>query len=147
MLHDIWMAETRKQADTAFDLFITTFQAKYPKAIECLTNDRDVLLSFYDFPAEHWVHLRTTNPIESTFATVRLRTRRTKGCGRRTACLTMVFKLAQCADKLVNHWSQHKPSNLAVTFFILSGQSALFTLERRKLSLCENRFTLAVIDT
>jgi putative transposase len=101
MLHDIWMAETRKQADTAFDLFITTFEAKYPKAVASLAKDREVLLTFYDFPAEHWIHLRTTNPIESTFATVRLRTARTKGCGSRTACLTMVFKLAQCAER---HW-------------------------------------------
>jgi transposase-like protein len=101
MLHDIWMAETRKAANEAFGLFVTTFEAKYPKAVECLAKDRDVLLRFYDFPAEHWVHIRTTNPIESTFATVRLRTRRTKGCGSRTACLTMVFKLTQCAQK---HW-------------------------------------------
>jgi transposase-like protein len=99
MLHDIWMAETRQQANGAFDLFITTFEAKYPKAVQCLVKDRDVLLTFYEFPAEHWVHLRTTNPLESTFATVRLRTKRTKGCGSRTACLTMVFKLTQCAEK------------------------------------------------
>jgi putative transposase len=99
MLHDIWMAGTRNAANKAFDLFIATFQAKYPKAVECLAKDRDVLLTFYDFPAEHWVHLRTTNPIESTFATVRLRTKRTKGCGSRAACLTMVFKLTQCAEK------------------------------------------------
>jgi len=99
MLHDIWMAETRKAANEAFDMFVETFEAKYPKAVECLVKDRDVLLTFYDFPAEHWVHLRTTNPIESTFATVRLRTKRTKGCGSRTACLTMVFKLAQSAEK------------------------------------------------
>jgi len=98
MLHDIWMAETRSQAQKAFGLFISTFQAKYPHAVECLLKDRDVLLTFYDFPAEHWVHLRTTNPIESTFATVRLRTARTKGCGSRATCLTMVFKLAQCAE-------------------------------------------------
>ena len=98
MLHDIWMAETRSQAQKAFGLFISTFQAKYPRAVECLLKDRDVLLTFYDFPAEHWVHLRTTNPIESTFATVRLRTARTKGCGSRATCLTMVFKLAQCAE-------------------------------------------------
>jgi transposase-like protein len=101
MLQDIWMADTREKANEAFDLFIETFGAKYPKAAECLSKDRDVLLTFYEFPAEHWVHLRTTNPIESTFATVRLRTARTKGCGSRTACLTMVFKLAQCAEK---HW-------------------------------------------
>jgi transposase-like protein len=99
MLHEIWMAETRQQANEAFDRFIESFEAKYPKAVECLGKDREVLLTFYDFPAEHWVHLRTTNPIESTFATVRLRTVRTKGCGSRTACLTMVFKLAQCAEK------------------------------------------------
>ena len=101
MLHDIWMAETCKQAQLAFDLFTATFETKYAKAVECLAKDREVLLTFYDFPAEHWIHLRTTNPIESTFATVRLRTRRTKGCGSRMACLTMVFKLAQCAEK---HW-------------------------------------------
>ena len=101
MLQEIWMAETRHQADKAFDLFVRSFEAKYPKAVDCLVKDRDVLLNFYDFPAEHWVHLRTTNPIESTFATVRLRTARTKGCGSRTACLTMVFKLVQCAEK---HW-------------------------------------------
>ena len=83
----------------AFDLFVATYEAKYPKATECLSKDRDVLLTFYDFPAEHWIHLRTTNPIESTFATVRLRHRRTKGNGSRTACLTMVFKLMQSASK------------------------------------------------
>ena len=101
MLHDIWMAETKAEAEQAFDLFIRTYEAKYPKATECLAKDREVLLTFYDFPAEHWAHLRTTNPIESTFATVRLRTRRTKGCGSRMATLTMVFRLAQCAEQ---HW-------------------------------------------
>ena len=99
MLHEIWMSDTRENANRAFDLFVATYQAKYPKACECLSKDRDVLLTFYDFPAEHWIHLRTTNPIESTFATVRLRTKRTKGCGTRTACLTMVFKLMQSAQK------------------------------------------------
>ena len=99
MLQEIWMAATRQEASKAFALFVETFEAKYPKAVECLVKDREVLLRFYDFPAEHWVHLRTTNPIESTFATVRLRTVRTKGSGSRTACLTMVFKLAQCAEK------------------------------------------------
>jgi transposase-like protein len=98
-LHAIWMASTRKDATKAFNLFVETFKAKYPKAVECLVKDRDVLLAFYDFPAEHWPHLRTSNPIESVFATVRLRTARTKGSGSRTACLTMVFKLAQCAEK------------------------------------------------
>lgn len=98
-LHQIWMAETRDEAGQAFDLFVETYRAKYPKATDCLTKDRDVLLAFYDFPAEHWAHLRTTNPIESTFATVRLRHRRTKGNGSRTACLTMVFKLIETAAK------------------------------------------------
>jgi len=99
MLHEIWQAETKATAERAFKLFVTTFEAKYPKAADCLTKDREVLLTFYDFPAEHWIHLRTTNPIESTFATVRLRHRRTKGSGSRTACLTMVFKLALAAEK------------------------------------------------
>jgi transposase-like protein len=98
-LHDIWMADTREHANQAFDLFKKTYEAKYPKAVECLTKDRDVLLAFYDFPAEHWIHLRTTNPIESTFATVRLRTKRTKGSGSRIACLTMVYKLMKSASK------------------------------------------------
>jgi transposase-like protein len=98
-LHAIWMAETRADAERAFDLFLATYQAKYPKAADCLAKDRQVLLTFYDFPAEHWKHLRTTNPIESTFATVRLRQRRTKGNGSRTACLTMVYKLMQSAAK------------------------------------------------
>jgi len=99
MLHEVWMAESRAQAEKAFDLFLHSFSSKYPKAVECLEKDREVLLTFYDFPAEHWVHIRTTNPIESTFATVRLRTRRTKGCGSRTACLTMVFKLVESAER------------------------------------------------
>jgi len=98
-LHQIWMAETRAEAEKAFDLVVQTYQAKYPKATECLAKDRAVLLTFYDFPAEHWIHLRTTNPIESTFATVRHRHRRTKGNGSRLACLTMVFKLMQSASK------------------------------------------------
>ncbi len=85
--------------ELAFDVFVEMFAAKYPAAAACLRKDREVLLTFYDFPAEHWIHLRTTNPIESTFATVRLRTKRTKGCGTRTACLTMVFKLMQSAQK------------------------------------------------
>ena len=109
MLHDIWMAETKSEAERAFDLFVETYQAKYPKAAACLSKDRDVLLTFYDFPAEHWLHIRTTNPIESTFATVRLRTRRTKGCGSRMATLTMVFRLSQCAEQ---HWRALNGSKL-----------------------------------
>ena len=99
MLHEIWMAPTRAIADTAFGLFISLFGSKYPAAVECLKRDRETLLTFYDSPAEHWLHLRTSNPIESTFATVRLRTKKTKGCGSRIACLTMVFKLALSAQK------------------------------------------------
>ena len=97
-LHQIWMAPSRVEAEKAFDLFLKTYQAKYPQAAVCLEKDREALLAFYDFPAEHWVHLRTTNPIESTFATVRLRTAKTKGCGSPEATLTMVFKLAQGAE-------------------------------------------------
>jgi transposase-like protein len=99
MLHAIWMAPTRAAAEEAFDAFVEMFGAKYSAAVECLKKDRAVLLTFYDFPAEHWVHLRTTNPIESTFATVRLRHRRTKGNGTRVACLTMVFKLVESAAR------------------------------------------------
>jgi transposase-like protein len=109
MLHDIWMAETKAEAVKAFDLFVETFRAKYPKAADCLAKDREVLLTFYDFPAEHWIHIRTTNPIESTFATVRLRSAKTKGCGSRIACLTMVFKLTQSAEA---NWRSLNGSNL-----------------------------------
>ena len=99
MLHDIWQAATKGEAEKAFDLFVATWQAKYAKATECLVKDREALLVFCDFPAEHWVHVRTTNPVESTFATVRLRTSKTKGSGSRAACLTMVFKLMESAAK------------------------------------------------
>jgi transposase-like protein len=99
MLHEIYLAEGRASADKAFDLFVATYEATYPKATECLSKDRDVLLSSYDFPAEHWGHIRTTNPIESTFATVRLRHDKTKGSGSREACLTMVFKLMESGSK------------------------------------------------
>ncbi len=98
-LHEIWMAETRLIAKQAFDSFLATYGAKYPKACECLAKDRDDLLTFYDFPAEHWKHLRTTNPIESVFATVRLRHKRTKGNGSRVACLAMVHQLMLSASK------------------------------------------------
>ena len=99
MLHDIWQAATKGEAEKAFALFVATWQAKYAKATECLVKDREALLVFCDFPAEHWVHVRTTNPVESTFATVRLRTSKTKGSGSRAACLTMVFKLMESAAK------------------------------------------------
>ena len=105
MIHDIYMAPTKEEALKAYQLFLGLYEAKYPKACECLQKDEEVLFTFYDFPAEHWVHLRTTNPIESTFATVRHRSRQTKGCGSRLATLTMVFKLATDAEK---HWRRLK---------------------------------------
>ena len=107
-IHEIWMAETREEAVKAFDAFLEKYQAKYPAACECLDKDRGVLLAFYDFPAEHWKHLRTTNPIESTFATIRLRHRRTKGSGSRRASLAMMFKLAQAAQKRWRRLNRHQ---------------------------------------
>ena len=98
-LHEIWMAETKRDAQKAFDYFLSAYRAKYPKAAECLAKDREELLAFYDFPAEHWKHIRTTNPIESTFATVRLRTNKTRGCLSRQTVLMMVFRLCLCAEK------------------------------------------------
>jgi putative transposase len=98
-LQEIWMAETKKDALVAFNAFVETYGVKYDKAVECLTKDRDTMLAFYDFPAEHWKHLRTTNPIESTFATVRHRTVRAKGCLSNKTALAMIFKLAEAAEK------------------------------------------------
>ena len=98
-LHEIYEAKARADAEKAFDLFVATYEAQYPKATECLAKDCGALLAFYDFPAEHWRHIRTTNPIESTYATVRLRTVKTKGSGSRVACLTMVFKLMESASR------------------------------------------------
>ena len=109
MLHEIYLAPSRAEAEKTFDLFLRTYEAKYPKATECLGKDRNELLAFYDFPAEHWMHLRTTNVIESVFATVRLRTEKTKGSGTRVACLTMVFKLMQSASR---HWRALNGSGL-----------------------------------
>jgi transposase-like protein len=99
MLHAIYLAPTRHDADAAWERFVTAFAEKYPKAVACLTAHREELLTFYAYPAEHWPSLRSTNVIESTFATVRLRTKRTKGCGSRLATLTMVFKLVESAAK------------------------------------------------
>jgi transposase-like protein len=98
-LQNIWMAETRKQVDKAFDHYTDKYGDKYEKAVACLSKDREPLLHFYDFPAEHWRHIRTTNPIESTFATVRHRTRQTKGCLSRAKTRIMVFKLIKVAEK------------------------------------------------
>jgi transposase-like protein len=101
-LQDIWMSETRELAYKAFDHFIKLYEAKYYKATECLLKDKEELLAFYDFPAEHWAHIRTSNPIESTFATVRHRTYKSKGCFSRVTILTMVFKLCESAQKRWN---------------------------------------------
>jgi transposase-like protein len=106
-LHQIWMADTKHAAHIAVDAFLSTYAAKYPKATACLAQDRDALLALYDFPAEHWVHIRTTNPIESTFATVRHRTVKTRGCVSRESMLSMVFKLAIVAEQ---RWRRLKGS-------------------------------------
>lgn len=98
-LKDIYLAATKAEADTAFERFIKTYQAKYPKTVECLSKDRAALLAFYNFPAEHWLHIRTSNPIESTFATVRLRTDKTRGCVSQSSILSLVFKLVQSAQQ------------------------------------------------
>lgn len=98
-LHNIWQAETREKAYSAFDNCIKRFSPKYPKAMQCLEKDKDSMLAFYDYPAENWQHIRTTNPVESVFATVRLRTAKTKNCGSRTTTLTMMFKLMEVAQK------------------------------------------------
>jgi transposase-like protein len=117
-LHEIWQAETRDDAVKAFDHFLEKYRAKYDGACKCLSKDRDVLLSFYDFPAEHWGHLRTTNPIESTFATIRLRHRKTKGNGTRRASLAMMFKLGQSASK---RWKRLRSSEKII--HVVEGRS------------------------
>lgn len=113
-LHEIWQAETKADAEHAFDAFMEKYGAKYAPACDCLKKDRDVLLTFYDFPAEHWSHLRTTNPIESTFATIRLRHRKTKGSGTRRASLAMMFKLAQSASKKWRRLNCHEKITLVI---------------------------------
>jgi putative transposase len=118
-LQEIWMAETKKDALAAFDAFVETWGRKYDKAVECLTKDRDALLAFYDFPAEHWKHLRTTNVIESSFATVRHRTVRSKGCLSNKTALAMIFKLAEAAEKSWRRLNGHNQLSkviLGVTF-------------------------------
>jgi transposase-like protein len=110
-LHQIWQAASKDEAQRHFNDFLNTYEAKYPKAAQCLEKDRDALLTFYDFPAEHWRHIRTTNPIESTFATVRLRTNKVRGCFSAITAITMAFKLCQCAQK---RWIRlHRPERLA----------------------------------
>ena len=109
LIHEMYRSPSRKHALTTYDRFCELYQARYPKACECLTKDRDVLFTYYDFPAIHWLHLRSTNPIESTFATVRHRTRQTKGCGSVNATMAMVYKLALGAEK---SWLRLRGSNL-----------------------------------
>jgi transposase-like protein len=101
LIHEMYLSPTKEKALVAYRRFLMEYSAKYPKATDCLKKNEDDLFTFYDFPAEHWMHIRTTNPIESTFATVRHRTRQTKGCGSRLATLMMVFKLATQAER---HW-------------------------------------------
>ena len=117
-LQEIWMAEDRAAAEQAYDHFLLTYAPKYPKASECLAQDREALLTFYDFPAVHWQHLRTTNPIESTFATVRLRTNKTRGCVARGGMLAMVFKLMKVAEQ---KWYKLKGADLLIQ--LLQGAS------------------------
>jgi transposase-like protein len=109
MIHEMYLSPTKETALAAYARFLSEYEAKYPKATECLRKDEDVLFTFYDFPAEHWRHIRTTNPIESAFATVRHRQRQTKGCGSRLATLMMVFKLAKEAER---HWRKLNGSQL-----------------------------------
>ena len=97
--HAVWQAQTKADAEKAFDLFLKTYEPKYPKATLCLQKDREELMAFYDFPAQHWQSIRTSNPIESTFATIRHRTKRSKGCLTRDGMLHMMFKLGQCAQE------------------------------------------------
>ncbi len=108
-LHDIWMAETRENAYKAFDSIVKRFGDKYPGAMNCLIKDKKQMLAFYDYPAVHWQHIRTSNPIESTFATVRLRTVKTRNAVSRTTILSMVFKLTQSAEK---RWQKIRGFNL-----------------------------------
>jgi len=107
-LHNIWQAETRDEAHKAFDHCVERFGAKYPKAMECLAKDKTEMLVFYDYPAENWTHIRTTNPIESVFATVRLRTYKMKNCGSRITTLMVAFKLMETAQKTWHRLRGHK---------------------------------------
>lgn len=109
MIHEMYMSPTKEEGLKSFDRFVNLYEAKYPKACTCLAKDKERLFSFYDFPAEHWQHIRTTNPIESTFATIRHRSEQTKGCGSRQATLSLVFKLASEAER---HWRRLRGSQL-----------------------------------
>lgn len=109
MIHEMYMSPTKEKGLKELDRLIGLYKAKYPKACECLKKDKEQLFAFYDYPAEHWPHFRTTNPIESTFATIRHRSRQTKGCGSRKATLSMVFKLSMSTE---SHWRKLKGSKL-----------------------------------
>jgi putative transposase len=130
-LADLVLDGPRKAALAAYDQFIASYQAKYPRATDCLEKDKEWLFTFYDFPAQHWSHLRTTNPIESTFATVRLRTQRTKGCGSRIATLTMVFKLGIEAQK---HWRRLNGSALLPKVVTVSNLSMERNYKNKRLN-------------
>ena len=128
-LHQIWQADSRGEAERYFKSFVNTYEAKYPKAAQCLAKDRDVLLTFYDFPAEHWRHIRTTNPIESTFATVRLRTNKVRGCFSANTVMTMAFKLCQSAQK---RWIRlHRPERLAE---VIKGVKFINGIEEKRIA-------------
>lgn len=114
MIQDIYMADTEENAWKAYKHFLDAYEAKYPKAVECLKKDKENLFTFYKFPAVHWIHIRTTNPIESTFATVRNRTRSTKGCGSRSATLTMIYKLCLEAEKTWHRLKGYKMIHLVL---------------------------------
>jgi transposase-like protein len=114
MIHDMYMADTEENAWKAYNHFLNAYEDKYPKAAECLKKDKQDLFTFYTFPAVHWIHIRTTNPIESTFATVRNRTRSTKGCGSRSATLTMVYKLCLEAEKTWHKLKGYKMIHLVL---------------------------------
>ena len=143
-LQEIWMAETRQAADKAFDHFVEKYGPKYQRACEILQKDRDVLLSFYDFPSEHWTHLRTTNPIESAFATIRLRHRRTKGNGTRQASLAMMFKLGQTAQK---RWKRLNGYQQDALFLMCKHISTFSSSQCRAVSLPQRGCAMRSIQT
>jgi len=128
-LHQIWQADNKNEAERHFNGFVNAYEAKYPKAAQCLEKDRSSLLTFFDFPAEHWRHIRTTNPIESTFATVRLRTNKVRGCFSAHTVMTMAFKLCQCAQK---RWIRlHHPERLAE---IIKGVKFVNGIEEKRIA-------------
>lgn len=128
-LHKIWHADNKTEAERLMDYFIDAYEAKYPKAAHCLEKDRDVLLTFYDFPAEHWRHICTTNPIESTFATVRLRTAKVRGCFSANTVITMALKLCQCAQQ---RWIRlHCPERLAQ---VIEGVNFVNGIEEKRIA-------------